>query len=112
MKRAVSRQRLAHQGYQIVVAVCSAGWVTDRDGLHARRCGGPQRLEEPVTPVHPGQQHERSHAAAASLSKPITAPFRLARNCGDQCLTTTCPPGSTCTLTANCTPRCDPLPVR
>ncbi len=33
-------------------------------------------------------------------------------NCGDQCLTTTCPPGSTCTLTANCTPRCDPLPVR
>jgi hypothetical protein len=35
-------------------------------------------------------------------------------NCGDQCVTMTCPPGSNCTLTANCTPRCDPqpLPVR
>jgi hypothetical protein len=35
-------------------------------------------------------------------------------SCGDQCATMSCPPGSTCTLSSSCTPRCEqqPLPNR
>jgi hypothetical protein len=29
-------------------------------------------------------------------------------DCGDRCAAMTCPAGSTCTLTGNCTPRCEP----
>ena len=32
-------------------------------------------------------------------------------SCGDQCAAMNCPPGSTCTLSGNCTPRCEQQPM-
>ena len=50
-------------------------------------------------------------AAACSGKLPKLAP---PANCGDQCAAMSCPPGSSCTLTGNCNPRCEqqPLPLR
>jgi hypothetical protein len=52
-------------------------------------------------------------AAEGCASNPIPRPVSAA-SCGDQCASMNCPPGTHCTFTTSCTPRCeaDPLPMR
>jgi hypothetical protein len=45
-------------------------------------------------------------ALAASLMGCATPGTLKAGSCGEQCSTLSCPPGTHCTLTSNCTPFC------